>query len=310
MKKLNILTKQLLCTKQNEQMSKHTTIGIGGPCRLMVFPCDENEIYKTIDFCHKNDVLYTKMGNGSNLIVADDGFDGIVIKLGKNFSHVFVQGTSVYAQAGASGKKVYNVAKQNGLGGIEFLATLPATVGGAVCSNAGCFGKSMHDVVKKVWATNGSEVKQFCKKDLAFGYRDSIFKHNDFVVTMVQFELQKTNVCQTENAWREILRYKKETQPLDKKSAGCVFKKHGGVSSGYYIDKLGLKGFCVGNAQISQKHAGFVVNNGGATSRQVIQLMSIVNNKCKKAFDINLEPEVVFLGSTDDFRRLSYTYGF
>ena len=307
---LNILSKELICTKPNEYLSKHTTIGIGGKCRLLVLPHTQKEICKTIDFCRLNDVLYTKTGNGSNLVVADDGFDGVVIKLGKNFSHVVVQGTSLFSQAGASGKRVFNVAKQHGLGGVEFLATLPATVGGAVCSNAGCFGKSMQDVVQKVWATDGMTMKEFCKQDIAFGYRDSIFKHNDFVITWVQFDLQKTDVCRIEKRWREILAHKKATQPLDKKSAGCIFKKCNGVSAGYYIDKLGLKGFCVGDAQISCKHAGFVVNNGGATSKQVIQLMGIIRQRCKQTFGITLEPEVVFLGSTDDFRRLSYTHGF
>lgn len=310
LKNLNILSNELTCTKQNELLANHTTIGTGGKCALLVLPYSQNEICKTIDFCRKNDVLYTKMGNGSNLIVADDGFEGVVIKLGKNFSNVSIQGCDLFAEAGATGKKVFNLAKQHGLGGVEFLATLPATIGGAVCSNAGCFGKSMHDVVKKVWATDGRVIKEFCQQDLAFGYRDSIFKHNDFVITQVQLGLQKTSTCKTDQTYREIMSRKKDMQPLDKKSAGCVFKKCNGVSAGYYIDKLGLKGFCVGGAQISQKHAGFIVNNGGATSKQVIQLMGIIKQRCKQTFGIDLEPEVVFLGSTDDFRRLSYTHGF
>ena len=310
MKNLNILSNGLICTMPNELLAHHTTMGVGGKCRLLVLPHTQNEICKTIDFCRKNDVLYTKMGNGSNLIVDDSGFDGVVIKLGKNFSNVFVQGTSVFAEAGASGKKVFNVAKAHGLGGVEFLATLPATVGGAVCLNAGCFGGCMQDVVQKVWATDGKVVKEFCKQDVAFGYRDSIFRHNGFVITQVQLDLQKADAIKTQRVYREIISRKKATQPLDKKSAGCVFKKHNGVSAGYYIDKLGLKGFCVGNAQISQKHAGFIVNNGGATSKQVIQLMGIIKRECKNTFGIDLQPEVVFLGSTDDFRRLSYTHGF
>lgn len=306
----DILCRQVKFAKKDENLSKHTTMGIGGSCRLLVEPFSCDEIYKTIDFCNKNDVLYTKVGNCSNLIVADDGFDGVVIKIGKNFADVFIDGNRVVAQAGAFGKKVYNVAMQNGLGGVEFLATLPATVGGAVVCNAGCFGGCMQNVVSKVWATDGQDVVVFDQKDICFGYRDSVFKHNNMVVTQVEFCLYPSDKNKIQNHYRQLISQKKQSQPLEQKSAGCFFKKYNGVSAGYYIDKLGLKGFGVGDVKISQKHAGFFVNNGGATLKQVIQLMSIVKTKCKNTFGISLEPEVVFLGSTDDFRRLSYTYGF
>ena len=172
----DILCNKVKLAKKDEELSKHTTIGIGGKCKTMVDVCSVDEICKTIDFCRQNNVLYTIIGNGSNLIVADDGFDGVVIKLNKNFSNVCVNGNKIIAQSGAFGKKVYNLAKQNNLGGVEFLATLPATVGGAVFLNAGCFGSCMGDVVSKVWATDGYDTFVFDKKDLAFGYRDSIFK--------------------------------------------------------------------------------------------------------------------------------------
>ena len=161
-----------------------------------------------------------------------------------------------------------------------------------------------------VWATDGCNTFVFEQKDIAFGYRDSIFKHNDLIVLQAEFDLCPSNNESIQNIYRQMIFQKKQTQPLEQKSAGCFFKKCNGVSAGYYIDRLGLKGFCVKDVQISQKHAGFFVNNGGATLKQVIQLMSIVKTKCKNTFGINLEPEVVFLGSTDDFRRLSYTYGF
>ena len=305
---LNILSRQVGFAQKEVLLSPHTTFGIGGRCRLFVQPCSCDEICKTVDFCRDNGVLYTIMGNGSNLLFGDDGFDGVVIKLGKCFADVVVNENKVIAQAGATTKRVYNLAKKHGLGGMEFLATLPASVGGATTLNAGCFGKCTADLVEKVWATDGKSTKVFDKNDCRFGYRDSVFKANGFVVTTVQFCLHRADPCVTEKIYLDTICKKRQSQPLDKKSAGCFFKKHDGISAGYFIDKLGLKGVCVGDAQISQKHAGFVINNGNATCSQVLQLVDLIQTKCKNTFGFVLEPEVVLCGSTHDFRRLSYTY--
>jgi len=294
--------------KRNVPLSLYNTFGIGGKCEMLVEPTNDDEIFKTVAFCKQNDVSYKIIGCGSNLLVSDGGFDGVSIRLGNTFSDIKIKNNHLLAKAGASTKKVYNACVENGLGGVEFLATLPSTVGGAVAMNAGCFGSEAKDVVFRVWATDGEKTFVFDKSQLCFGYRTSLFLKSQLVITQIEFELLKQDDVLTRQNFAKLLMQKRKTQPLGEKSAGCFFKKAGGISAGYYIDKCGLKGFRIGGAEVSQKHAGFIINKGWATCNDVLRLVDIIYTQCKDTFGVCLEPEVDFLGRTDDFRRLSYTY--
>lgn len=290
-------------------LAKLTTFKIGGNCRLLIEACDTSEISKTLALCRRYDVKYYILGNGSDILAADEGFDGVVLKLGVRHAQVRASGDKILAQSGASGKSVYKCALAKGLCGAEFLATLPASVGGAVCMNAGCFGTDMSDIVDKVWATDGNEEREFTGRELAFGYRNSAFSDNGFVVTAASLSLEKAPREFISARAAEFMTAKRLGQPLESPSAGSVFRRDGDIIPARLIDRCRLKGYRVGDAAVSEKHAGFIVNKGHATARDVARLIDIVGTRVKAEFGVNLQLEIKLLGSTDDFRRLSYAYG-
>lgn len=295
--------------RKDVSLASLTTFRIGGPCRLLVEACDEGEISKTLDLCREYDVKYTIMGNGSDILAADDGFDGVALKLGGKFARVSARGGKIFATAGTPVKSVYNAALGAGMGGMEFLSALPASLGGAVRMNAGCFGGQMSDIVEKVWAVGEGGKREFSGEELAFGYRNSAFCRNGFVITAALLSSYHTAAERIAEKAAFMLAEKKRSQPVECFSAGSVFRREGDVVPARLIDLCGLKGFCVGDAAVSEKHAGFIINKGHATCRDVVKLIDIVARKVKAEFGVRLRLEIQLLGSTDDFRRLSYAYG-
>lgn len=277
-----------------------TTFRIGGPCAFLVRPHTEEEMTKTLAFCRAFAVKYNLIGNGSNVLASDRGFDGAVIKPAADFCGVTVRENRVFAQSGASLKSVFDAAAAHDLGGAEFLAAIPARVGGAVAMNAGCFGREVKDALTCVRVADEKGCHVISAREARLGYRTSAFLKNGIVVTgaeFVFFPSQKEKIMRTV---QKILQKKRETQPLDKPSAGSVFKKPQNDSAGRLIELCGLKGARVGGAEVSQKHAGFIVNAGGASCKDVLQLMRLVRERVMQKFGVELQPELRLLGETDD----------
>lgn len=295
-------------TEFDASLKKLTTFRIGGNCAVLAKPRSVAEIDKTLALCRSYDVQYAIIGNGSNILAADEGFDGAVIKLGGGFAQISAEGNSLFAQSGASLKSVYNFALLQGLSGAEFLSAIPASIGGAAFMNAGCFGSEMKDIVKRVKATDGQTERVFERDELGFDYRYSVFQDNGFVITGVELELHPAPKKYIQKLAAELQTAKRLTQPLEFFSAGSVFKKPQGAFAGQLVDKCGLKGMRVGDAEVSPKHAGFIINRGHATCRDVLKLTEIVKTRVKALYGVDLQLELQLLGSTDDIRRLPYAY--
>ncbi len=285
-----------------------TTFKIGGPAAVVVQPCDAAEVQKALKTAKENGVEWFVLGNGSNVLALDGGFHGVVLRLGHYFAQVSQRDEIISADAGASVKSVSELCYRSALTGAEFLSTLPASVGGAVVMNAGCFGCQMSDVVSAVWATDGTTERMFRKEECRFGYRDSVFQHNGFVVTHAELRFQKGNREQIRLRSDEMAYRKRKTQPLEKYSAGSVFKQAEGQCVSRRIAEMGVKGMRIGDAEVSTKHAGFIVNRFHASGEDVLLLMDLIRQKYKRTYGVELQPEIRVLGDTYDLGRLSYAH--
>lgn len=282
---------------RNEPMKKHTTFRIGGPADYYLCPHSAEEIQKAVEICREENLPYFILGNGSNLLVSDQGYRGVVIQLWKNVSDIQVEGCMIKAKAGASLAKIAGEALEAGLTGMEFAAGIPGTLGGAVVMNAGAYGGEMKDVLKEVLVMD-KEGRMFTleSKDLKLGYRTSIVKEKDYIVLGAALELRPGNPVQIRKTMEELKEMRTEKQPLDMPSAGSTFKRPEGYFAGKLIMDAGLRGFSVGGAQVSEKHCGFVVNTGGATAEDVAALIREVQKRVREKFGVELETEVKFLG--------------
>lgn len=288
-------TKDFECVETDACLRNYTTFKIGGKCPVLIHACSVEEINRAVQLSKEADCKLFVLGNGSNILVPDDGLNAVVLRLGHRFAQVWCEGESVFALAGASGKSVFDCAFKNSLSGAEFLSTIPATVGGAVYMNAGCFGSDIAEILKRVWATDGEKEIEFSRDELDFGYRKSPFQTNGLIVTKAEFGLSKCNEEFIVNLSRELMSIKKTSQPLELPSAGSIFKRPQGAYAGQLVDLAGLKGLRVGGACVSEKHAGFIVNKGNATSNDVLTLINIVKKKVKEKFGISLETEINIL---------------
>ncbi|MEG0590224.1 MAG: UDP-N-acetylmuramate dehydrogenase [Lachnospiraceae bacterium] len=281
----------------NEPMSKHTTFRIGGCADYYVIPVEEVEIQELIALCKREKVPYYVMGNGSNLLVSDQGYRGVIIQIYKNRSHISVEGTRLQVQAGALLSQIAKEALNHELTGMEFAAGIPGTLGGAVVMNAGAYGGETKDILEKVTAlTPEGTVISLNKEELELGYRTSIVAKKNYIVLEATIQLTKGNakmIQETMDTWKEKRTTK---QPLEYPSAGSTFKRPEGYFAGQLIEEAGLRGFQVGGAQVSQKHCGFVINKDHATAADVISLMRQVSEKVKSNSGVILEPEVKKLG--------------
>jgi len=275
----------------NEPMKNHTSFKIGGPADILIMPATIDDVKKVIDFA-KDIPLYI-IGNGSNLLVNDDGVRGIVLKISNCLNQVEIEGDYIVAGAGATLAMVSNVAKKNSLTGMEWACGIPGSIGGAVYMNAGAYGGEMKDIiVETTYINENNEICTIDNESHTFSYRKSIFTNSKKVILQTKIKLQTGNQEEIGAKMQELLTQRKTKQPLEYPSAGSTFKRPEGYYVGKIIDELGLKGFSIGGAQVSEKHGGFVINTGNATAKDVKDLIEYIVNKVKKEYNIVLEPEV------------------
>ena len=280
----------------DEPMSRHTTFEIGGPADLFIIPESAEEVRDVVAACREAQVPYFVLGNGSDLLVSDEGYRGVIVGLAEGFTYVSIEGTEMTCQAGVSLREASEMACELGLSGLEFACGIPGTIGGACFMNAGAYDGCIADVLKsvRVIMPDGT-TDTIAVADLGLGYRASRIKDEGLVVLTATFALRKGDP-DVIRARMDELTYKRESkQPLDKPSAGSTFKRPEGYFAGKLISDAGLQGYQVGGAAVSKKHAGFVVNLGGATAADVHAVIEHVQDEVERQFGVRLEPEVRFL---------------
>lgn len=283
--------------KLQEPMSKHTTFRIGGPVDFYLCPHSTKEVQQTVQICKEENLPYFILGNGSNLLVSDKGYRGVIIQLWKNFSDISVKDCCITAKAGALLSKVAAEALEEGLTGMEFASGIPGTIGGAVFMNAGAYGGEMKDIIKEVKVLDDQgEIRVLSNEEMKLGYRTSIVKEKGYTVLSAVLQLKKGDVSVIRETMEDLKNRRTSKQPLDMPSAGSTFKRPEGYFAGKLIMDSGLRGFSMGGAQVSEKHCGFVVNKGGATAEDVTALIREVQRRVKEKFGVELETEVRFLG--------------
>lgn len=284
--------------KYNEKMSKYTTMKVGGPCDCIIFPDEISKIKDAIDFCKNKKIAFYVIGNGSNLLVKDEGIQGVVIKLGHRFGKIEIDGEYILAYAGATMPALSQLAKKKSLKGLEFACGIPGTIGGGVKMNAGAYGSQISDILYEVtYMDEKEEIKTIKNKDCSFGYRKSIFTINpNYVILSAKFKLEKGNIDEIENKMRENSLARKTKQPLEYPNFGSVFKRPEGYFVGKLVDDAGLRGYKIGGAQVSTKHTGFIVNVDNATCKDVLDLIGYVQTTVYNKFNVKLTPEVIIIG--------------
>ena len=281
----------------HEPMKKHTTFRIGGPADYYLCPHSTEELQKILQICRENKLEFFILGNGSNLLVSDKGYRGVVIQLWKNFSDIETEDNTITVKAGALLSKVAAEALEESLTGMEFASGIPGTMGGAVMMNAGAYGGEMKDIIREVTVlTREGELLTLSKEEMNFGYRTSVVKEKGYVVISAVLQLRKGDREEIRKVMDELKERRVTKQPLDMPSAGSTFKRPEGNFAAKLIEDAGLKGFSVGGAMISEKHSGFVVNYNDATAEDVMELCRQVREKVKALSGVELEMEVKRLG--------------
>lgn len=280
-----------------EAMAAHTTFRVGGPAECFIEIENAQQLQKIQKYLYQVEYPFVVVGNGSNLLVSDNGYQGIVLQIGKKMSRIEVAGNVITAQSGASMAQVATAAWQNGLTGLEFASGIPGTVGGGVVMNAGAYGGELSQVVTEVQVLDkNSEFLTLDNDTMEFGYRRSTIRRKPFIVTEVVFELSPGNPADIRAKMDELAVKRREKQPLEFPSAGSTFKRPEGYYAGELIMNAGLRGFQVGGARVSDKHCGFVINAGYASAADIMDVIWEVQRRVKERFGVELEPEVVFLG--------------
>lgn len=282
---------------KDEPMRKHTTFRIGGNADYFVVPKTEEEIRNVIRLCKEERMPYYILGNGSNLLVSDKGYRGVIIEICKKMNEICVEGNFLKVQAGALLSKVGSAALDAGLAGFEFASGIPGTMGGAVFMNAGAYGGEMKDILTEVTVLDeNNEVRVLKKEELELGYRTSIVAKKGYVVLSAKVELKKGDQMEIRERMNELKVQRTTKQPLEYPSAGSTFKRPEGYFAGKLIADAGLRGFQVGGAQVSEKHCGFVINKENATAADIVELMRQIIERVQTEFGVKLEPEVKKLG--------------
>ncbi len=278
-------------------MSDHTSFKIGGPAKILTQPRQPEQIRETLNVCRDLNLPFYIIGNGSNLLVPDHGIDGVVVKISDAFDDARIEGTKIIAKSGILLSRLANLAMNNDLGGLEFASGIPGTLGGAIFMNAGAYGGEMKDVVESVTIlTQEGEIVTLENEACEFGYRSSAIQRCGSIVLEVTLNLESRSYADIKEVVDDLTVKRTSKQPLDLPSAGSTFKRPEGHYAGKLIDDAGLRGIRVGDAQVSEKHCGFVVNRGKATSAEVMELISLVQKVVKDKFDVTLEPEVRLFG--------------
>ena len=294
--KLTSLCQNLECEYiLNALMKDYTTFQIGGPCDILVRPYDEGQVAALIQFCAVNGIRWQVIGNGSNLLAPDGGVSGVVIQIGSNFSYIrkSLKEGEIICAAGASLSAAAAFAQKEGLTGVEFAWGLPGNVGGALFMNAGAYGGEMKDIVVSADYVDGmGNARTIGFSEMQFGYRHSVFSDKDWCITKVKMQLRPGDPAEIRRTMEDLMERRKSKQPLEYPSAGSVFKRPEGNYAGALIEQCGLKGRRVGGAQVSEKHAGFIVNLGDASSRDVARLIREIQNTVEEQTGYRLECEL------------------
>lgn len=282
---------------ENEPMSRHTTFRTGGPASLFIRPENKGQLVEVMALIKKLGTEFFVLGNGSNLLVSDEGFDGVVISLSK-MNDIHLEGDNdIYAEAGAMNSQIAAFARDNGLKNFEFAAGIPGTIGGAMIMNAGAYGGEMKLVTRSVTVLSPEgEIMVLDNASMEFGYRSSAIKGRGYIVISVLLSLEKGDKETITQNMQELAAKRREKQPLEFPSAGSTFKRPEGYFAGKLIEDAGLRGFSVGDAAVSEKHCGFVINKGNATSAEVYELICEVRKRVYENSGVTLEPEVIMLG--------------
>ena len=288
-------------TRYDEPMSKHTYFRIGGPAEVFITPETNTQVLDIYRLCHEHQLPFYILGNGSNLLVRDEGLKGVVIKI--NSQELQIKDDTITVGAGFSLAQLVSRTMESGLTGLELLAGIPGSVGGAIAMNAGGEYGNMGDVIQNVEAIklltykdNSPDIQIIKRKQLRFGYRNSNLK-NKFIILSAQLQLETSTQAQVKAMFQEIMSEKHNAQPLADKSAGCVFKNPPGhLTTGQMIEKAGLKGTKIGGAMVSTKHSNFIVNTNNATAADVLKLIELIKEKIDKQFEVELELEIEIWG--------------
>lgn len=281
----------------HEPMSKHTTFRVGGEADCLIMIQDEEELAKLVPYLHRIEQEYFILGNGSNLLVGDKGYRGIVLKLGEQMEQIHVEDTRITAKAGALLSQTAVAAKENSLTGLEFAAGIPGSIGGGVVMNAGAYGGEMKMVVESVRGMDREgQILTLDNDTMEFGYRTSAIKYRPIIVLEVVLQLAKGDRDKIRDRMDELAQLRRSKQPLEYPSAGSTFKRPEGYYAGKLIMDAGMRGYRIGGAQVSNKHCGFIINTGKATAADIREVIEEVQERVKERFHVSLEPEVVFLG--------------
>ncbi len=281
----------------NEPMKNHTSFKIGGPCDYFLKPSSIEELQEVLDLCNTFEIPVFVLGNGSNLLVTDKGYRGCVIQVFKNFNDVSIKGTSMSAGAGILLASLASAAAKEHLTGLEFASGIPGTLGGAVYMNAGAYGGEMKQVVTSVTAINlRGEVKVFKQDELEFAYRHSALQEEHYIAVEVDMELEIGDHKSIKDLMLDLNMRRKDKQPLEFPSAGSTFKRPEGYYAGKLIMDAGLRGYSIGDAMVSEKHCGFVVNNGEASFEEVYTLIKHIQKTVQDQFGVELKREVKIIG--------------
>ena len=284
------------CVRENVTLAPYTTMRTGGPAALFAEPRNAQQLAHVHQWAQEKGLPLLILGNGSNLLIADSGFDGLVIHLGRALSEVSVFANTLTAQAGASLAAAARAAAQASLTGLEFAAGIPGSIGGAVCMNAGAYGGEIAQVIVSARVLTPEGVRMVSRNELSLGYRSSAVMQNGWVVLEATFELAPGSPDEIKATMADLAARRREKQPLQYPSCGSFFKRPVGYYAGALIEQAGLKGYRVGDAQVSEMHAGFVINRGHATSSEIYRLMQEVQRRVQAQFGVTLEPEVRLIG--------------
>ena len=275
----------------------HTTFRVGGPADYFVMPESSGEVQQVISLCREEKMPYYVIGNGSNLLVSDEGYRGVILQIYRTMSRIEAEGTLIRAQAGALLSAIAAKAYENSLTGFEFAAGIPGTIGGASVMNAGAYGGEMKDVIRSVTVLDrDGKIRKIEREDLEMGYRISIISKEGYITLEAEIELSEGKPEEIKALMDDLRTMRVTKQPLEYPSAGSTFKRPEGYFAGKLIQDTGLAGFQVGGAQVSEKHCGFVINKENATAADIDSLMRQVSEKVKEKFGVTLEPEVKRLG--------------
>lgn len=284
--------------KYNESMKEHTTMKVGGPCDAIIFPSCVEEIIQIVNYCKENSIKYYVVGNGSNLLVRDEGIHALIIRIGHKFSQITLEGEYLKACSGATMPLLSQYAKKNSLAGLEFACGIPGTIGGGVRMNAGAYGWQFSDVLEEVsYLDEKLNIKTIKSSECKFGYRKSIFQENEnYIILSATFKLKFSNVEEIAKKMEENSIARKTKQPLEYPNFGSVFKRPEGYFVGKLISDAGLRGYSIGGAQVSTKHTGFIVNYKNATCKDVTDLIKYIQDVVLEKFNVKLETEVIIIG--------------